>query len=106
MQDSEHGIWKWIPKADIYENDDTIFIKAELPGVEKKGLQVDLNGQILTIKGERESDNEVKDYYEILGVSRDASRDEIQRVYRKLARKYHPDLNKGTGSDDKFKEIN
>ena len=47
-----------------------------------------------------------KDYYEILGVSRDASRDEIQRVYRKLARKYHPDLNKEAGSEDKFKEIN
>ena len=47
-----------------------------------------------------------KDYYEILGVSRDASRDEIQRVYRKLARKYHPDLNKTAGSEDKFKEIN
>jgi len=47
-----------------------------------------------------------KDYYEILGVSRDASRDDIQRVYRKLARKYHPDLNKEAGSEDKFKEIN
>lgn len=47
-----------------------------------------------------------KDYYEILGVSRDAPRDEIQRAYRKLARKYHPDLNKGAGSEDKFKEIN
>jgi len=46
-----------------------------------------------------------KDYYEILGVSRDASREEIQRVYRKLARKYHPDLNKTAGSEDKFKEI-
>jgi len=47
-----------------------------------------------------------KDYYETLGVSRNASRDEIQRVYRKLARKYHPDLNKKAGSEDKFKEIN
>jgi curved DNA-binding protein len=47
-----------------------------------------------------------KDYYDTLGVSRDASRDEIQRVYRKLARKYHPDLNKDAGSEEKFKEIN
>jgi curved DNA-binding protein len=47
-----------------------------------------------------------KDYYEILGVSRDASKDEIQRAYRKLARKFHPDLNKGAGSEEKFKEIN
>lgn len=47
-----------------------------------------------------------KDYYDTLGVSRDASRDDIQRAYRKLARKYHPDLNKGAGAEDRFKEIN
>lgn len=47
-----------------------------------------------------------KDYYEILGVSRDASKDEIQRAYRKLARKFHPDLSKAAGSEEKFKEIN
>jgi curved DNA-binding protein len=47
-----------------------------------------------------------KDYYEILGISRDASKDEIQRAYRKLARKFHPDLNKEAGSEEKFKEIN
>lgn len=47
-----------------------------------------------------------KDYYKILGISRDASKDEIQRAYRKLARKFHPDLNKEAGSEEKFKEIN
>ncbi|HID30642.1 MAG TPA: J domain-containing protein [Desulfobacterales bacterium] len=46
-----------------------------------------------------------KDYYAILGVSRDASQDEIQRAYRKLARKYHPDMNKDTGAEERFKEI-
>ncbi len=49
---------------------------------------------------------EFKDYYEILGVSRDASADEIKRAFRKLARKYHPDINKDPGAEAKFKEIN
>jgi molecular chaperone DnaJ len=48
-----------------------------------------------------------KDFYETLGVSKDASQDEIKKVYRKLARKYHPDLNPGDKkAEQKFKEIN
>jgi len=48
-----------------------------------------------------------RDYYEVLGVDRNASQDEIKKAFRKLARKYHPDMNKEDPSaEEKFKEIN
>ena len=46
-----------------------------------------------------------RDYYETLGVPRDASNEDIRRAYRKLARQYHPDVNKEPGAEDHFKEI-
>ncbi len=48
---------------------------------------------------------EFKDYYTIMGVKRDATQDEIKRAYRKLARKYHPDVSKEPNAETRFKEI-
>jgi len=55
----------WNPKVDIFEEADCIVMKAELPGVEKGNIAIDVNGRVLTVKGERSSDNEAKEdnYY-------------------------------------------
>ncbi|PWR75956.1 molecular chaperone DnaJ [Methanospirillum stamsii] len=48
-----------------------------------------------------------KDFYEILGVKKDASQDDLKKAFRHLARKYHPDLNQGSSeAEEKFKEVN
>ncbi len=47
-----------------------------------------------------------QDYYQILGVTRDAPDADIKKAYRKLARQYHPDVNKDVSAEDKFKEVN
>lgn len=48
---------------------------------------------------------EYRDYYDIMGVARDATQDEIKRAYRKLARKYHPDVSKEPDAEDQFKAV-
>jgi curved DNA-binding protein len=47
-----------------------------------------------------------RDFYEVLGVSRDAGREEVQQAYRQLARQNHPDVNRDPGAEERFKEIN
>src|SRR3954449_1232817 len=46
------------------------------------------------------------DYYDVLGVSRDAGPDELQQAFRRLARQNHPDVNHDPGAEERFKEIN
>ena len=55
------GLSAWSPSVDIYENADSIVIKAEIPGVSKDDIHVDLKGRVLTLKGERKTENEVKE---------------------------------------------
>src|SRR4051812_19106581 len=47
-----------------------------------------------------------RDYYDVLGVSRDAGPDELQQAFRRLARQNHPDVNRDPGAEERFKEIN
>ncbi len=55
----------WNPVVDIYDNDENIIIKAELPGIDKKDISIDVKESVLTLKGERSTANEVKEekYY-------------------------------------------
>jgi HSP20 family protein len=68
----------WNPLVDIYDNDDKIVIKAELPGIDKKDINIDVKDGVLTLKGERNSDNETKEenYYR------------RERVYGKFQRSF------------------
>ena len=63
--DDDMSLGAWHPVVDMYDEDDKIVIKAELPGMEKKDITVDVKDRVLTISGERNFDNEVKEenYY-------------------------------------------
>ncbi len=61
----EMSMWDWNPVVDVYENDNSIVIKAELPGVDRENIHIDVKDRVLTLKGERSTDNEIKEdnYY-------------------------------------------
>lgn len=59
-KEDDFSLGKWHPMVDIYDDDDKIVIKAELPGVDKKDISIDLKDRVLTVKGERSAENEVK----------------------------------------------
>jgi len=63
--DDDASMGAWRPDVDIYDTDDALIVKAELAGVPKENVTVDVKDNILTIKGERSVDNEVKEenYY-------------------------------------------
>ena len=51
----------WVPAIDVHDEKDRYVVKAELPGLEKKNIQVSVNGDILSIKGEKKKDSKVND---------------------------------------------
>jgi HSP20 family protein len=69
----------WNPTVDIYDDDENIVIKAELPGIDKKDIAIDVKEGALTLKGERSFDNEVKEekYY-----CRERAFGKFERVFR------------------------
>ena len=60
-ENDELAMTSWNPVVDIYDNDNNIIIKAELPGMDKKDIVIDLKDRVLTLKGERSFENEVKE---------------------------------------------
>ncbi len=59
--DEELTVWNWKPVVDIYDNEHNFVINAELPGVDKKDIVIDVKDRLLTLKGERSSEKEVKE---------------------------------------------
>ena len=74
----QENLGMWNPAVDLYEKDDHFIIKAELPGINKDDIKVDLKDRVLTLSGERSFDNEVKEenYYR-----RERSYGKFQRAF-------------------------
>jgi HSP20 family protein len=77
--DEKLSEWSRYPTVDIYDNDESIMITAELPGMDKKDIVIDVKDGVLTLKGERAFDNEVKNekYY-----CRERSFGKFERIFR------------------------
>jgi HSP20 family protein len=58
--DERLSVWNRFPTVDIFDNDESIIITAELPGIDKKDIEIDVKDGVLRLKGERSFDNEVK----------------------------------------------
>lgn len=57
----EEGLWGWSPAVDLYEDDSKYVVKAELPGVDKDKIQINLTGRVLSLSGERSDEKELKE---------------------------------------------
>ena len=77
--DDRSSSWNFYPTVDIYDNDENIVITAELPGIDKKDIVIDVKDGVLTLKGERFFNNEVKEekYYR-----RERTFGKFERVFR------------------------
>ena len=60
LAESFHGLGHWRPALDVSETENTVVVKAELPGLDAKDVEVSLNGDVLTIKGEKKEEKEEK----------------------------------------------
>jgi HSP20 family protein len=78
-EDGRLSMWNGYPTVDIYDNDENIVITAELPGINKTDIVIDVKDGVLTLKGERSFDNEVKEekYY-----CRERTFGKFQRAFR------------------------
>jgi HSP20 family protein len=60
IRENAESVRRWNPVVDVYESEDKFVIKAELPGIEKKDIGLDVKGRVLTLSGERRLDEDVK----------------------------------------------